>query len=131
MTFTNEQMTKAKQAKSAEELLAMAKESGISITADEAAKYFAELHKEGELTDDELDAVAGGDKDTPDPIYQKDDRVHLDISRVGGTGNMSYNGTIVSVGPYDGRWKYVVQYDGRSYTTTEYEEYLLPGEGIY
>ena len=67
MTFTSEQMNKARAAKSAEELLAMAKASGIEMTADEAAKHFAELHKEGELSDDELDAVAGGDKGDPDP----------------------------------------------------------------
>ena len=36
MTFTNEQMTKAKQAKTAEELLEMAKASGIEMTEDEA-----------------------------------------------------------------------------------------------
>ena len=65
MTFTTEQITKAKQAKSAEELLEMAKASGIEMTEDEAKKYFAELHKEGELSDDELDAVAGGDKGDP------------------------------------------------------------------
>ena len=60
MTFTAEQMNKAKSAKSAEELLAMAKESGVEMTEAQAAKYFDELHKEGELTDDELAAVAGG-----------------------------------------------------------------------
>ena len=62
MTFTNEQLTKAKTAKSAEELIAMAKESGIEMAEDEAKKYFAELNKQGELTDDELTSVAGGSK---------------------------------------------------------------------
>ena len=60
MNFTPEQLTKAKAAKSAEELLALAKENGIELTEEEAAKYFADLHKEGELSDDELDNVAGG-----------------------------------------------------------------------
>ena len=63
MTFTSEQLTKAKAAKSAEELLEMAKESGIEMTAEQAAKYFAELNKQGELSNDELTSVAGGDKD--------------------------------------------------------------------
>ena len=60
MNFTNEQLAKAKAAKSAEELLALAKENGIEISEEEAAKYFAELNKEGELADDELGNVSGG-----------------------------------------------------------------------
>ena len=69
MNFTNEQMTKAKTAKSAEELLAMAKESGIAMTEEQAKTYFTELTRQGELSDDELTSVAGGDKgeDTPPP----------------------------------------------------------------
>ena len=40
---------KAKAAKSAEELWALAKESGVEITADEAATYFAQFKpKSGE-----------------------------------------------------------------------------------
>ena len=60
MKFTEEQIKKAKSAKSAEELLALAKENGIALTEEEAAKYFADLHREGELSDDELDNVSGG-----------------------------------------------------------------------
>ena len=75
MTFTPEQMNKAKAAKSAEELLALAKESGIELTEDEAKKYFAELNKQGELNDDELTSVAGGSKGTPDPLFKKGDQV--------------------------------------------------------
>ena len=52
---------KAKAAKSAEELLALAKEYNIEMTADEAKIYYAQLNpKSGELDDDDLDAVAGG-----------------------------------------------------------------------
>lgn len=60
MNFTEEQIAKAKQAKSAEELLALAKGNGIELTEEEAKDFFAECHKEGELSDEELDAVAGG-----------------------------------------------------------------------
>ena len=60
MNFTQEQLAKAKAAKSAEELIALAKENGMEMTDDEAKKYFAELHKEGELSDDELNNVSGG-----------------------------------------------------------------------
>ena len=62
MSFTNEQIIKAKSAKTAEELLAMAKEAGVLMTEDESKQYFAELNKQGELTDDELTSVAGGGK---------------------------------------------------------------------
>ena len=60
MNITKELFEKAKTAKSAEELLAMAKAENIEISAEEAAKAFAELNKTGELSDDELGNVAGG-----------------------------------------------------------------------
>ena len=56
-----EMIEKAKEAKSAEELLELAKENNVEMTADEAKTYFAQLNpKSGELDDDDLDAVAGG-----------------------------------------------------------------------
>ena len=56
-----EMIEKAKVAKSAEELLALAKANGVEMTADEAKTYFAQLNpKSGELSDDDLDNVAGG-----------------------------------------------------------------------
>ena len=60
MEFTPEQLTKAKAAKSAEELIALAKENGMELSEEEAKKFFAELNKEGALADDELDNVSGG-----------------------------------------------------------------------
>ena len=60
MKFTDEMLEKAKTAKSAEELLAMAKAENIELTEEQAAKAFAELNKTGELSDEELDNVAGG-----------------------------------------------------------------------
>ena len=60
MNFTPEQIAKAKAAKSAEELLAYAKEIGYPLTEEEAKHYFEQWHKEGELADEELDNVAGG-----------------------------------------------------------------------
>ncbi len=58
--MTNEMMQKVMECKSAEELLALAKENGMDMTAEEAAEKYAELHNEGELSDDELDSAAGG-----------------------------------------------------------------------
>ena len=59
--LTPEMIEKAKTAKTAEELLELAKANNVEMTADEAATYFAQLNpKSGELDDDDLDAVAGG-----------------------------------------------------------------------
>ena len=66
--LTSEMIEKAKAAKSAEELLALAKENNVEMTADEAATCFAQLGpKSGELDDDDLDAVAGGAGGCGDP----------------------------------------------------------------
>ena len=59
--MNEEMITKAKEAKSVEELIALAKENGIELTEEEARMYFEQLTaKKGELPDDELDCVAGG-----------------------------------------------------------------------
>ena len=60
MNISKELIEKAKTAKSAEELFAMAKAENIEMTAEEANKVYAELHKTGELSDEELDNVSGG-----------------------------------------------------------------------
>ena len=58
--MNEEILEKARQAKSAEELIALAKENGEELSEEEAAAYFAQLNKSGELSDEELDSVAGG-----------------------------------------------------------------------
>ena len=59
--FTEEMIEQAKAAKSAEELIEIAKASGVEMNSDEAATYFAQLGPtSGELSDDDLDNVAGG-----------------------------------------------------------------------
>ena len=56
-----ELIAKAKETNTVEELMALAKENGIRLTEEEAKTYFAKLHPAtGELSDDELDNVAGG-----------------------------------------------------------------------
>ncbi|CDC62696.1 unknown [Clostridium sp. CAG:448] len=56
-----ELIAKAKEAKTPEELMALAKEKGVEMTAEKAQVYFDQLHpKTGELSDEELDNVAGG-----------------------------------------------------------------------
>ena len=70
--LTPELIEKAKLAKSAEELIALAKENGTQLTAEEANTYFAKLNpKMGELNDDELDSVAGGCDDEPEREYRR------------------------------------------------------------
>ena len=61
MNLNAEMIEKAKGAKSAEELLTLAKANNVEMTEDEAATYFSQLNpKSGELDDDDLDNVAGG-----------------------------------------------------------------------
>ena len=59
MKLTQEIIEKAKAAGSAEELLAIAKENGIDMTADEAKTYFEQVNANS-LDDDLLEGVAGG-----------------------------------------------------------------------
>lgn len=56
-----ELITKAKAAKSVEELLELAKASNVELSEEQAKEYFAKLNPtKGELSDDELDDVSGG-----------------------------------------------------------------------
>ena len=60
MNISKELLKKAKTAKTAEELLEMAKAENIELNAEEAAQALAKMNKNGELSDEELDNVAGG-----------------------------------------------------------------------
>ncbi len=57
--LTKEQVMKAMQCRTADELTALAKAEGVAITKEEAEAYLAEL-SEFELKDGELNRVAGG-----------------------------------------------------------------------
>ena len=59
MNLTAETIEKARGAKSAEELLEIAKANGVEITADEARTYFEQINAPI-LDDDLLEGVAGG-----------------------------------------------------------------------
>ena len=58
--FTPELIAKAKTAKSVEELLKLADGNGIELTEEEANTFFSQLNANAAVSDDELDAVAGG-----------------------------------------------------------------------
>ncbi|MDD7167976.1 MAG: hypothetical protein PUH47_00515 [Clostridium sp.] len=96
MNISKELIEKAKTAKSAEELLEMAKAENIELTEEEAAQAFAKMNKNGELSDEELDNVAGGGCPggaTPPPKFSVNDRV----SHKGSDGKEVY-GTVVRRG---------------------------------
>ena len=88
MNISKELSEKAKQAKTAEELLSMAKAEHIELNAEQAAKAFAELKRSGELADEELDNVAGGgcgDPETPgEPKFNVGDRVYYLVTKPAG-----------------------------------------------
>lgn len=69
MNVSKELLEKAKTAKSAEELIEMAKEENIELTVEQAAKALAELNKAGELSDEELDNVSGGCGSGDEPLF--------------------------------------------------------------
>ena len=92
MNVSKELLEKAKAAKSAEELLAMAKAESVELTAEQAAKAFAELNKTGELSDEELDNVSGSCGGRT-PKFSVNDRV----SHKGSDGKEVY-GTVVRRG---------------------------------
>ena len=63
MQFTSALLKKARSVKSAEELLALAQENGMELTEEEVEGYFAALHYEGKVSEDELENVVGGCSD--------------------------------------------------------------------
>ncbi len=62
--INQEQMAQAMQCKTAEELMAFAEQNNIDLKAEEAELLVNTFTKTGELSDDELEAVAGGTKYT-------------------------------------------------------------------
>ena len=89
MKFTAEQLAKAKAAKSAEELIALAKENGFELTEEEAKRYIAELREDGELSDEELDNVTGGACQT------HSDDTYRDFGYNPGNGQDEYNHPLI------------------------------------
>ena len=55
-------LAKLREAKSAEDFIAITKESGRELTAEQARELYDRLHGSGELSDDDLAKVAGGGK---------------------------------------------------------------------
>ena len=112
MQFSKKLIEKAKTAKSAEELLAMAKAENIELTEEQAAKAFAELNKAGELSDEELENAAGGgcgdsNKSGDTPKYSVGQRGCTCV----GPNKVYY--VIEEVLPkVDGTYQYRIRYEG-------------------
>lgn len=58
--YTKELIQKATQVESPEELAELSKGTENELTLEEAREAFAKLHTSGEISDDDLDNVAGG-----------------------------------------------------------------------
>ena len=56
-----ELLEKLQSAKSVEELVEMAKAEGAEIAPDKAEELFANLNAEGELSDEDIENIAGGE----------------------------------------------------------------------
>ena len=61
MTFTTEQMRKAMECKTADELLALAKAEDVEFSREQAEEYIANLGRR-KMNDEELAQVVGGKK---------------------------------------------------------------------
>ena len=51
---------KVKEARAAEEIIAIAKENDVELSVGDAETIYARLNQSGELSDDELAKVVGG-----------------------------------------------------------------------
>ena len=101
----------------------MAKAEKIELTEEEATKAFAELNKNGELSDEELDNVAGGCEGRT-PKFSVNDRV----SPKGSDGKEVY-GTVVRIGQEKYYYVYYVVDDGET-TEKEYDVNALTPFGV-
>ena len=97
MQFSKEQIDKAIAAKTAEELLEMAKAEGFSLTEEEAEHYFKVLHTDladaecMELSAEEQENVAGGSQCVGGKSYSSDPPYHL-ITTAGNSCPLYYEG---------------------------------------
>lgn len=61
MKFTKEQIRKAMECKTVDELLEYARSEGIELSREQAGEYIAAITGKRRLTDEELAQVVGGD----------------------------------------------------------------------
>lgn len=125
MELTKELVAKAKEAKTSEELMALAKEAGIDMTEESAALAFEQLNsKTGELSDSELDNVSGGcgggyDAGRPHPQFAVGETV-LYIHSWLGAQRITATGKVVKRSYENGAWYYTLKiHDGSTIKMVE------------
>ena len=125
MEMNKELLAKAKEAKTPDELMSLAKENGIELTAESAASYFERLNsKTGELSDSELDNVSGGcgggyDAGRPHPRFAVGETV-LYIHSWIGANRITATGKVVKRSYEDGSWYYTLKiHDGSEIKMSE------------
>ena len=125
MELTKELVAKAKEAKTPEELMALAKEAGIDMTEESAALAFEQLNsKTGELSDSELDNVSGGcgggyDAGRPHPQFAVGETVLYIHSWLGAT-RITATGKVVKRSYENGAWYYTLKiHDGSTIKMVE------------
>lgn len=128
--MNTELIAKAKQTKSPEELMALAKENGIELTEESAQAYFNQLNpKTGELADDELsdselDNVSGGcgggyDAGRPKPRFAVGETV-LYIHSWLGANRITATGKVVKRSYENDGWYYTLKiHDGSEIKMSE------------
>ena len=125
MELTKELVAKAKEAKTSEELMALAKENGIDMTEESAASLFEQLNsKTSELSDSELDNVSGGcgggyDAGRPHPQFAVGETV-LYIHSWLGAQRITATGKVVKRSYENGAWYYTLKiHDGSTIKMVE------------
>ena len=125
MELTKELVAKAKEAKTSEELMALAKEAGIDMTEESAALAFEQLNsKTGELSDSELDNVSGGcgggyDAGRPNPRFAVGETVLYIHSWLGAT-RITATGKVVKRSYENDGWYYTLKiHDGSEIKMSE------------
>ena len=125
MELTKELVAKAKEAKTPEELMALAKEAGIDMTEESAASLFEQLNsKTSELSDSELDNVSGGcgggyDAGRPQPRFAVGETVLYIHSWLGAT-RITATGKVVKRSYENGAWYYTLKiHDGSTIKMVE------------
>ena len=125
MELTKELVAKAKEAKTPEELMALAKEDGIDMTEESAALAFEQLNsKTGELSDSELDNVSGGcgggyDAGRPHPQFAVGETVLYIHSWLGAT-RITATGKVVKRSYENDGWYYTLKiHDGSEIKMSE------------
>ncbi len=120
MQITNEMKERAMKASSAEELKKIAEEYGITLSDEEAEKCFV-FAQDGELTDEELDIVAGGkSRKDPDPKYKNGTHLWLGYFTTQNYLEIEVVNPEFYV-PGEG-WRYLVQPVGYDFMQNEYLE---------